>query len=61
MRRSVVEVGGAYNCGHCRKCLMTKVTLEALGARDALKTFPSQLDLDAVASIDLSQIILLGL
>jgi Glycosyl transferase family 2 len=50
--------GGAYNCGRCRKCLMTMVTLEALGLRDGVETFPAELDLDAVAGIDLSQPIL---
>ena len=53
--------GGAYNCGRCRKCLMTMVTLEALGARGAVTTFPPELDLDAVTSVDISQIILLNL
>jgi hypothetical protein len=47
--------GGAYNCGRCRKCLMTMLTLEALGARDAIATFPPQLDLDAVAAIEIPQ------
>jgi hypothetical protein len=47
--------GGAYNCGRCRKCLMTMITLEALGARSEIETFPPTLDLDAVAAIDLRQ------
>jgi glycosyltransferase involved in cell wall biosynthesis len=46
---------GAYNCGRCRKCLMTMVTLEALGLRDRVETFPATLDLDAIAGIGLSQ------
>lgn len=49
---------GAYNCGRCRKCLMTMVTLEALGLRDAVETFPAELDLDVVASLELPQPIL---
>jgi polysaccharide pyruvyl transferase len=40
---------GAYNCGQCRKCLMTMATLEAVGALEAVETFPSELDLDLVA------------
>lgn len=37
--------GGAYNCGRCRKCLLTMVSLEALGVRSECPTFPSELDL----------------
>ena len=44
--------GGAYNCGRCNKCLLTMVPLEVLGARDAVATFPPELDLDAVAAIE---------
>ncbi len=47
--------GGAYNCGRCRKCLMTMVTLEALGARERLETFPAELDLGAVAAARIDQ------
>jgi glycosyltransferase involved in cell wall biosynthesis len=46
---------GAYNCGRCGKCLRTMVTLEALGLRGEVETFPSTLDLDAIADIDFSQ------
>ena len=53
--------GGAYNCGRCRKCLMTMVTLEALGVRDSVKTFPPELDLEAVASIEITISMLLSL
>ncbi len=53
--------GGAYNCGRCRKCLMTMATLEALGLRDGVETFPSEFDLEAIADIDLSQPILRAL
>ncbi len=45
--------GGAYNCGGCEKCLMTMVTLEALGMREAIATFPPQLDLDSVGRIEI--------
>lgn len=36
---------GAYNCGRCRKCILTMITLEALGARSGFTTFPPDLDL----------------
>lgn len=49
---------GAYNCGHCRKCLMTLMTLESLGLREAVETFPPELDLAAVADIELAQPVL---
>src|ERR1041384_7778343 len=44
--------GGSYNCGRCRKCLMTMITLEAFDALADVETFPSELDLDAVADIE---------
>ena len=37
---------GAYNCGRCRKCLATLVTLEALGVRNAFSSFPACDELD---------------
>ncbi len=43
----------AYNCGRCRKCLQTMLTLETLGKRNQITTFP-ELDLDAVADVELS-------
>ncbi|HET8536246.1 MAG TPA: glycosyltransferase family A protein [Solirubrobacteraceae bacterium] len=52
--------GGAYNCGRCRKCLMTMATLELLGARAAVKTFPPELDLAAIGEIELADPLLLG-
>ncbi|MDX6634969.1 MAG: hypothetical protein QOF06_1172 [Solirubrobacterales bacterium] len=36
---------GAYNCGRCGKCLLTMIALEAIGAREEVRTFPSELDL----------------
>lgn len=53
--------GGAYNCGRCRKCLMTMCGLEALGIRHQVETFPADLDLEAVAAIELGMPILLAL
>jgi hypothetical protein len=34
---------GAYNCGRCRKCLVTMATLEALGRLQSFETFPHEL------------------
>jgi hypothetical protein len=52
---------GAYNCGRCRKCLMTMLTLEALGARDRVETFPNDLDLSDVEHVDIAEPVLLTL
>ncbi|MFL5873301.1 MAG: polysaccharide pyruvyl transferase family protein [Solirubrobacterales bacterium] len=46
---------GAYNCGHCRKCLTTMATLEAFDRLEAVETFPSQLDLEALAAAEINQ------
>lgn len=35
-----------YNCGRCRKCTMTLIALEAIGARERVSTFPPELNLD---------------
>jgi hypothetical protein len=48
------NLGAAYNCGRCRKCLMTMLTLEALGLRERVTTFPPELDLDAIAGIEIT-------
>jgi Glycosyl transferase family 2 len=53
--------GGTYNCGRCRKCLMTMAALEAVGERRDAATFPDELDLDAVAAIELTQPVTLTL
>jgi glycosyltransferase involved in cell wall biosynthesis len=52
---------GAYNCGRCRKCLGTMISLEALGARERFTTFPPDLDLAATEAIEIRQPILLNL
>lgn len=52
---------GAYNCGRCRKCLLTMVSLEVIGARDGVTTFPSDLDLSPLAEAELNQPIALAL
>lgn len=46
--------GGAYNCGRCRKCLMTMATLEALGALDRVATF-GPLELPRIDGITLTE------
>jgi hypothetical protein len=46
--------GAAYNCGRCRKCLVTMIALEALGVRDSFATFPTELDLGPLADAELA-------
>ncbi len=53
--------GGAYNCGRCRKCLLTMCGLEALGLRQQIATFPPDLDLEAAAAIEPTRPVLLAL
>ena len=52
---------GAYNCGHCRKCLMTMTTLEAIEALGEVETFPSRIDLEELRAVRLPQPVLLNL
>jgi hypothetical protein len=47
--------GGAYNCGTCRKCMMTKLSLEAIGAREQVTAFAPELDLGLLEDYRLSQ------
>ena len=46
---------GAYNCGRCRKCMLTMVSLEAIGARERIATFPAELNLDLFAGFEITQ------
>jgi hypothetical protein len=46
---------GVYNCGRCRKCLLTTISLELLGARDRMTTFPAELDLTALSGAELTE------
>jgi hypothetical protein len=46
---------GAYNCGRCRKCALTMLTLEALGVRGSFATFPPELDLSELEGFTPSQ------
>jgi hypothetical protein len=55
------NLDGAYNCGRCRKCLLTMVSLEAIGAREGVATFPSDLDLGVLDGAELTQPIALAL
>lgn len=44
---------GAYNCGRCGKCLLTRITLQTVGALERCKTLPGGLDLEEVAGVNL--------
>jgi hypothetical protein len=52
---------GAYNCGRCRKCLQTMLSLELHGARQGVETFPPELDLDLLDGFKLDQQISLAI
>jgi hypothetical protein len=52
---------GAYNCGRCRKCVLTMISLEAIGVRERFSTFPPDLDLGLVAGFEVHQSIGLAL
>lgn len=52
---------GAYNCGRCRKCLMTMATLATADGLKQVETFPDEIDLDAVAQAVLPVPVLLTL
>jgi hypothetical protein len=47
--------GGAYNCGRCRKCLLTMISLEAIGERGSVSTFPAEMDIGLLADFRLNQ------
>jgi hypothetical protein len=46
--------GGAYNCGRCEKCLMTMVSLQAVGALDRCQTLPRRVEPWRVARLPIS-------
>jgi len=52
-----------YNCGRCRKCLMTMIALEAIGARERVTSFPPKLNLDPkiLAEISINHVVSLTL
>jgi hypothetical protein len=45
--------GGAYNCGRCSKCLRNMAVIRACGCLDRFITFPPELDLEALARVNL--------
>jgi hypothetical protein len=45
---------GVYNCGACRKCLGTMISLHAAGALEKCGTLPDRLDLAAVRRIQVA-------
>ncbi len=45
------NVGEAYNCGRCEKCLSTMACLRSAGALGRCATFPPALDLAALARL----------
>jgi hypothetical protein len=55
------NLDGAYNCGRCRKCLSTMITLEALGKREPFSAFPPQLDLAPLAEIKVPTVLVVTL
>ena len=46
---------GAYNCGRCRKCTMTMISLEAIGKRQGMETFPPELDVSRLDELEINQ------
>jgi hypothetical protein len=55
------NLDGAYNCGRCRKCLSTMITLEALGKRELFGTFPTQLDLAPIVDVEIANVLVVTL
>jgi hypothetical protein len=53
--------GGAYNCGRCRKCMLTTIPLEAAGKRQLFSTFPPEFEMSRVAGFEITQPIALVL
>ena len=46
--------GGAYNCGRCEKCLMTMVSLRAVGSLERCETLPQHVEPWRVARLPIS-------
>lgn len=53
LRVCYANAKGAYNCGKCRKCLLTMVNLYLAGALDRAVTFPDNIDTGLVAGLTL--------
>ncbi len=47
----------AGNCGRCRKCLWTMMSLQAAGALTQASLFPDRIDLDALSEVRLSELL----
>ncbi|MCP4846407.1 MAG: hypothetical protein GY899_00475 [Verrucomicrobiaceae bacterium] len=47
------NIDGKYNCGRCEKCIRTLANLRALGITDRCSTFECELDLGALANLEL--------
>jgi hypothetical protein len=45
------NTGGTYNCGRCRKCMLTAVALRSAGALQRCSTLPQTIDLQELATI----------
>ncbi len=46
----------AANCGRCRKCLWTMITLQAAGGLQRASLFPDEVDVDAVSQLRLADL-----
>jgi hypothetical protein len=42
LRVCIMNRGGAFNCGHCYKCVRTGIALRALGVWEQARTFPDK-------------------
>lgn len=51
LRVCLDRTDGAYNCGHCEKCIRTMINLHLSGVPPHSTTFSRELDLDAVANL----------
>ncbi|HEU4599906.1 MAG TPA: hypothetical protein VFS26_09170, partial [Solirubrobacterales bacterium] len=51
------NLGGAYNCGRCRKCLLTMAALDIVGALGKVETFPAEIDIDNFETKGISQLV----
>jgi len=47
------ESTGAYNCGHCEKCLRTMINLSVVGALDRCRTFAEPLDVRRMRELEI--------
>ena len=54
LRVCLDRTDGAYNCGHCEKCVRTMVNLRLSGVPLHRTSFSRELDLDAVANLVLN-------